>query len=63
MQTRKIIIADNVLWGGKVLAQAGEPVDKKTRTIMNFNAQVHCDPRVANVLLPIRDGLMILRKK
>jgi caffeoyl-CoA O-methyltransferase len=57
------IVADNVLWGGKVLAQADKLVDKKTRTIMNFNAQVHCDPRVANVLLPIRDGLMILRKK
>jgi caffeoyl-CoA O-methyltransferase len=57
------IIADNVLWRGKVLAEADQPVDKKTQTIINFNAQVHRDPRVANVLLPIRDGLMILRKK
>lgn len=57
------ILVDNVLWRGKVLAQAGQPVDKQTQTIINFNTQVHQDPRVENVLLPIRDGLMILRKK
>lgn len=54
------IIVDNCLWGGKVL---GYPVDRRTQAIVNFNAQVHRDQRVANVLLPIRDGLMILRKK
>lgn len=57
------IIADNVLWGNKVLTTTDQPVDKRTQTIIDFNAQVHRDPRVANVLLPIRDGLMILRKK
>ena len=57
------IIADNVLWGGKVLPTTDQPADKRTQAIINFNAQVHRDPRVANVLLPIRDGLMILRKK
>jgi len=57
------IIVDNVLWGGKVLANPGQSLDKNTQAIMHFNAQVHCDPRIANVLLPIRDGLMILRKK
>jgi caffeoyl-CoA O-methyltransferase len=57
------LIADNVLWGGKVLTAGDQPVDKRTKAIMNFNAHVHLDPRVANVLLPIRDGLMILRKK
>jgi predicted O-methyltransferase YrrM len=57
------LIADNVLWGGKVLTANDQPVDKRTQAIINFNAQVHRDPRVANVLLPIRDGLMILRKK
>lgn len=57
------IIADNVLWGGKVLADASGVVDKRTQAMIDFNTHVHLDPRVANVLLPIRDGLMILRKK
>jgi caffeoyl-CoA O-methyltransferase len=57
------IIADNVFWGGRVLTAAGQSIDKRTQAIIDFNTQVHCDPRVANVLLPIRDGLMILRKK
>jgi len=57
------LIADNVLWGGKVLTASDQLLDKRTQAIIHFNAQVHRDPRVANVLLPIRDGLMILRKK
>ena len=57
------IIADNVLWGGKVLPENAPSADKRTQAMITFNAQVHRDPRVANVLLPIRDGLMILRKK
>ncbi|MFT4031705.1 MAG: O-methyltransferase [Siphonobacter sp.] len=55
------IIADNILWSGKVV-QDQKP-DKDTRFILNFNDKVHADPRVENVLLPIRDGLMIIRKK
>jgi len=54
------ILADNVLWSGKVLS---EKPDKDTRAIIEFNKKVHDDPRVENVLLPIRDGIMILRKK
>ena len=57
-----LIIVDNVLWGGKVLFTT-EPVDPRTQSIQDFNSQVHRDPRVANLLLPLRDGLMILRKK
>lgn len=57
------IIADNVLWKGKVLSVDTPSTDKRTKVLMAFNNQVHDDPRVANVLLPIRDGLMILRKK
>lgn len=53
------IIADNVLWSGKV-TQPGP--DKKTKALMDFNNKVHADTRVENVLLPIRDGLMVLRK-
>lgn len=55
------IIADNVLWSGKVVEDGKS--DKDTRAIMEFNDFVHQDVRVENVLLPIRDGLMILRKK
>lgn len=54
-----VIIADNVLWGGKVIS---EKKNKKTQAIMDFNEFVHNDPRVENVLLPVRDGLMIARK-
>ena len=57
------IIADNALRGGKVLPAKASSADKLTQAIIAFNAQVHRDPRVANVLLPLRDGLMILRKK
>ncbi len=55
------IVADNVLWSGKVT----EPVhksDDETRAIMAYNDIVMRDPRVENVLVPIRDGLMIARK-
>ncbi len=54
------IIADNVLWSGKVIDP--KATDKDTVMIREFNDRVHNDPRVANVLLPIRDGLMVLRK-
>jgi caffeoyl-CoA O-methyltransferase len=40
-----------------------DKIDKDTRAIMEFNDFVHQDDRVENVLLPVRDGLMILRKK
>lgn len=53
------ILADNVLWSGKVLE---EKPDKDTRAIVAFNHKVHEDPRVENVLLPIRDGIMLIRK-
>ncbi|MES2730366.1 MAG: O-methyltransferase [Bacteroidota bacterium] len=56
------IIIDNVLWSGKV-TMSYEEADKDTRTILDFNQRIHNDPRVENVLLPIRDGLMVLRKK
>ncbi len=59
-----LIIADNVLWSGKVTASAEERgADKNTRAILAFNEKVHLDPRVFNLLLPVRDGLMIMQKK
>jgi len=54
-----IILADNVLWSGKVLQN--KP-DKDTRAVVDFNEMVQRDNRVENVLLPIRDGMMVMRK-
>jgi predicted O-methyltransferase YrrM len=61
VRTGGFIIADNVLWSGKIVNT--EKIDKDTKALMDFNDFVHQDPRVENVLLPVRDGLMILRKK
>ena len=62
-QVRKggFIIVDNVLWSGKVLHKVA-PNDMETKGIIAFNSKVHEDYRVENLLLPVRDGLMILRK-
>jgi len=57
-----LIIADNVLWSGKVVDGENNK-DLDTQTLIEFNKFVHEDNRVQNVLLPVRDGLMILRKK
>ena len=55
------IIADNVLWSGKV-TQEISPNDNETSGIVEFNKKVNKDSRVENVLVPVRDGLMVLRK-
>lgn len=55
------ILVDNVLWDGKVL-NPPEKMDKDTRGIVAFNDYVQKDREVENLLLPIRDGLMIVRK-
>lgn len=62
MNTGGIIMADNVLWSGKVLVEEGKKIDKDTQAILDFNAKITQDPRVENVLLPIRDGIMMARK-
>lgn len=54
------IIADNVLWSGQVLH---DQKDEETQALHDYNAKVLADDRVENVLFPIRDGLMIARKK
>ncbi len=56
------IIADNVLWHGKVAGSDTE-VDTKTQVLKDFNIFIQQDSRVENVLLPIRDGLMVVQKK
>lgn len=56
------IIADNVLWSGKVLNANDVFKDKDTKAIDEFNKFVANDNRVTCVLLPVRDGLMLVRK-
>jgi caffeoyl-CoA O-methyltransferase len=56
------IIADNVLWNGKILDDASR-ADKDTRALQQFNDMIQDDGRIENLLLPVRDGLMIMRKK
>ncbi len=55
-----LIIVDNVLWSGKVLQNQQ---DKDTRNISTFNDKIAVDDRVEKLILPVRDGLFIIRKK
>jgi len=56
------IIADNVLWSGKVVFDEGK-MDEETKSLVDFNLKIKDDERVDNVLMPVRDGLMVIRKK
>jgi predicted O-methyltransferase YrrM len=56
------VLADNVLWSGKVIDEVNQK-DKDTFGLIKFNSFVQNDSRVENVLLPVRDGLMLIRKK
>lgn len=55
------IIADNVLWSGKVLEEP-DTKDKETIILQKFNEKVYHDSRVRNVLFPVRDGMMLMIK-
>ncbi|WP_316802480.1 O-methyltransferase [Pedobacter nototheniae] len=55
-----IIIVDNVLWSGKVLL---DKQDKDTSNITTFNDKIATDERVEKLILPVRDGLFVIRKK
>lgn len=57
-----IIIADNTLWSGKVLEKPADG-DEQTRGIIEFNKQIKNDSRVEKVILPLRDGMTVIRKK
>jgi predicted O-methyltransferase YrrM len=56
-----IILADNILWSGKVIDEAAQ--DRETVLLRQYNERIHADERVENILLPIRDGIMVARKK
>lgn len=62
VNTGGFIIADNVLWSGKVVDEIALQKDKDTKFLHEFNEFVSNDARVENILLPVRDGLMVLRK-
>ncbi len=57
-----VIIADNVLWSGKVIDESQLVNDVETKALHEFNQFVKNDDRVENVLMPVRDGLMVIRK-
>jgi caffeoyl-CoA O-methyltransferase len=61
MKPGSIILIDNVLWSGKVIHDA-HPNDRETLVMKELNSVVTIDNRVENILLPIRDGLMAIRK-
>ncbi len=56
-----IILADNVLWSGRVLNAANE--DENTKALYEFSKKIQADERVSNILLTVRDGLMLIRKE
>lgn len=62
LNTGGIIISDNVLWHGKVI-ETLDPKDKSTKAVLDYNTLLKEDPRIESVLLPIRDGLTISRKR
>lgn len=57
-----MIIADNILWSGKV-TEKPDPRDEQTKGILEFNLKVKHDPRVTQTIVPLRDGLMLIRKR
>ncbi|TGE10250.1 O-methyltransferase [Hymenobacter fodinae] len=58
------LLIDNVLWGDKVLpSYSVKPSDKDTFAVRAFNDKVQADDRVENVFLPLRDGLLLVRKR
>jgi caffeoyl-CoA O-methyltransferase len=62
LRTGGIILADNVLWSGKVLDTAIND-DESTVALSEFNRKIQADERVSNILLAVRDGLMVIRKE
>jgi predicted O-methyltransferase YrrM len=63
LRTGGFVLLDNMLWSGKVLNEQEREKDKDTKTLHALNAFIQQDERVENILLPIRDGLMLVRKK
>ena len=60
LETGGVLLSDNVLWSGKVLEKA---TDEATSALQEYNHKINTDVRVETVVLPIRDGLTITRKR
>ena len=58
-----LVVADNMLWSGRVVEDADDDDDGSTRAIKEFNEHVRNDPRVEAVLLTVRDGMLLVRKR
>jgi predicted O-methyltransferase YrrM len=56
------LLVDNVLWDNKILTSP-PPADKHTAALQRFNEMVRADERVEKVILPVRDGVMVVRKR
>ena len=63
MNSGGVILSDNVLWSGKVVAKEVNDKDIDTKVLLEYNKKINEDSRVETVLLPIRDGLTITRVK
>lgn len=63
MRPGGLILADNTLWDGKVLDPNPKESDTQTRGLQRFNDMIAADPRVEKVILPMRDGLTMIRVK
>ena len=62
VRSDSVLIADNILWSGKVVQPIAHN-DRHTQAVMEFNRMVREDPRVENVIVPLRDGLNLIRIK
>ncbi len=56
-----LIMVDNILWSGKIIDEKAQ--DKSTKALKDFNQMCANDPRVENLVLPLRDGILLMRKK
>lgn len=62
MNSGGVILSDNVLWSGKVIEEL-KPDDESTKALIMYNEMLANDSRVETIILPIRDGLTLTRKK
>jgi predicted O-methyltransferase YrrM len=63
LKSGAVILADNTLWSGKVVEDKILPSDAQTKGILEFNEMIKKDDRVEKVIIPLRDGLTLIRKK
>lgn len=62
MSKNSLLLADNILWSGKVVEEVADN-DKATNELLAFNKRLHEDPNFESIILPVRDGLSLHRKR